>query len=321
MPIPLYLLHWNAPDLALASVRSFRASRDVEVAVIVIDNASEPDGLAKLEAGLPAEVPLVRLDTNEGFSGAANAGITQLLSGDVDDDDIFFISAHDTVVEESTIAALVAALRQHPDYGIVGPAQWAPGFAEIRSIGGTFEGSKGAPVQRAVTLPPAQLAQELIEVDWIKGALMGFRRQCIIDAGPFDPALFAYYEDVDVCLRARDAGWRVGVAPAARAAESGYSASYRTLAYFIARNRLLISRKRLGRRGTAATAARIAVELVQALGGGLDWRRPADRRATSLAFARGRLLGLRDGLTNRGGPPPTGSATRVRGGVSDEPTG
>lgn len=311
--VSVYVLHWNAPDFALAAVQSLLTSADIDIQVTVIDNASEPTALDALRAGLPSTVTLTELDRNTGYSGAANAGIADFLARDGSPDDVFFVAAHDVLVEPTTVGQIQAGMSANPRYGILGPSQWAPDFSTLRSIGGTFRGTKGAPVQRAVHTPYDRDTPGIVDVAWISGSLMGIRRQCIVDTGPFDTDLFAYYEDVEICLRAADHGWQVGVVMPARAAQSGYSASYDTLAYFIARNRLLVSAKRLGRTAVGVTAARIAVEMGQAFIGSLDVRRPRDRRSMSRAFARGRWRGLRDGLARRGGPPPgAGSATRPR---------
>jgi GT2 family glycosyltransferase len=58
-------------------------------------------------------------------------------------------------------------------------------------------------------------ASTLKEVDWIAGMFMLFRREVYEVLGGFDEHYFLYYEDVDICCRARLAGWRVGVEPKA----------------------------------------------------------------------------------------------------------
>ena len=61
-------------------------------------------------------------------------------------------------------------------------------------------------------------------MDWVSGAVMMLRRQVWDATGGFDPAYFLYYEDIDLCLRARRDGWEVGVVPRATAIhESGGS--------------------------------------------------------------------------------------------------
>ena len=134
---------------------------------------------------------------------------------------------------------------------------------------------------------------------------MAVRAACARSVGGFDDRLFAYWEDVDLCLRAADAGWRVGVVMEAAAAESGSTASPFAQSYYMARNHILLARARLG---TARTLLVIAIVIGMALqaqvGAALPWRPPA-RRCASRAYARGRWLGARDGIASRGGPAPS----------------
>jgi GT2 family glycosyltransferase len=51
------------------------------------------------------------------------------------------------------------------------------------------------------------------EVDWISGACMASRRRTLEEIGPMDERFFMYFEDVDLCRRAREAGWIVYYLP------------------------------------------------------------------------------------------------------------
>jgi len=51
--------------------------------------------------------------------------------------------------------------------------------------------------------------ENIEEVDWVSGAAMLFKRDCLDEIGIFDEKFFIYCEDVDICKRAKDKGWQV----------------------------------------------------------------------------------------------------------------
>jgi len=75
-------------------------------------------------------------------------------------------------------------------------------------------------------------------VDWVSGACLLVRRQAWEEVGGFDEAFFMYFEDVDLCLRIRHAGWqimynqRVGITHLGGASEPGRWLYYQSLEHF-----------------------------------------------------------------------------------------
>ena len=128
------------------------------------------------------------------------------------------------------------------------------------------------------------------------GTLMLVRRQCIEDVGLFDERYFAYCEESELALRAKDRGWGCGLIRGAIVRNPGMSASIERVAYLQLRNTLLMLREHFGRR---QAWFRIGVALIQIPMGivhpparGLHWS-PA-----------GRIKAVRDYLRGRFGPPP-----------------
>jgi len=66
---------------------------------------------------------------------------------------------------------------------------------------------------------------EQLDVEWVPGTAMLFRREALEEVGLFDEEFFAYHEDVDWCTRARRLGWRVVFAPCARIYHKGHRSS------------------------------------------------------------------------------------------------
>lgn len=254
-PVPVFLIHFDAPEWLRSSVASVLASEHADVRVVVVDNGGAEVGL------LPAAAERVVTGTNLGYTGAANLALdlwTERFPGAP----VAIIGSHDLHVEPECVRALSQAMAANPDLGILGPVlEQAP-----RSTGGrwrAFDRRQHFDERVATSRGP-------VRVDWVSGTCLAVRKACVDQVGVFDAGLGSYLEDVDICLRARDAGWAVAVEPSARARGlgSGSGGSHDR----IAMNRLRLLRKRQGRVGVLIGAAealqRLAVLSMRAAANG-----------------------------------------------------
>lgn len=208
--------------------------------VVLVDSASGDDSPDVLEQqcfarGWKNWLSLVRLDDNRGFSAGNNAGIA--FARNQARFDAFLLLNSDTVVRPGALGLLGEVLESDRGVGLVGPRlEWPDGELQIscfRKISPTSEfltAAKTGLLSRLFTgrevaicdLPALEtatsggLAPQRHEIDWISFACVLIRAELIASIGPMDEGFFMYFEDVDYCLRARDAGWKIAYAPAAR---------------------------------------------------------------------------------------------------------
>jgi GT2 family glycosyltransferase len=181
------------------------------VCVFVVDNARSLDG-AIAERTAPMTVEILRPPRNLGFAEGCGWGIAAALNTDVD---YIFLLNNDAVVRRHCLETLVEVARRTPRAGILSPQiafQESPDQVWYR--GGEFSlwgrGPRHTDWRRRVETgrPPT-------DVDYATGCAMLIDPAVIHTVGAFDARLFAYCEDVDFSLRARRAGFRVLVVPAA----------------------------------------------------------------------------------------------------------
>lgn len=202
------------PEL-LASIEraSRRAAGRARVEVVVADNASA-DGSAALARAAGARV--IAFDENLGFGAAANRAL-----GSGADAAWLVILNPDLVLEEGFLAALADLVpRLAPDIGIVGAALTNPDGSSQPSVGDfpTFGRTLAALRRPRASRKYRPLGDHIVgPADWVTGAVVAVRADCWRATGGFDPDYFLYYEDIDLCRRARDAGWRTRFEPALRA--------------------------------------------------------------------------------------------------------
>lgn len=178
--------------------------------LLLIDNASS-DGVPQAVVRALADEP--RLTTlfnpaNLGFGPAVNQGARQATG------ELLLVLNPDCLLEGDTVARLVHTLQAEPRAGLVGAvvcdADGRPDVASrrrdpllARSVA-TLLRRPGSGVAVAGPIPP-----HVLEAEAVSGALMLLPRQLFEQLGGFDEAYFLHCEDLDLCRRVRDAGYRV----------------------------------------------------------------------------------------------------------------
>lgn len=292
--VAVVIVTWNRWADTAACVASVLANGYGPLRVIVVDNGSDSSADEQLVTEQPA-VELVRSPVNRGFAAGANLGIALALAGE---SAYIFTLNNDAVIDQGCLAALVASAESVPERAMVGPKLlyrdrpeqiWFAGADRGHLSLSTFGRGRGMRDG-----PAFDVARP---VTYLCAGAMLVRRELFERLGGFDPGYFMYYEDCELCLRARAAGYTLWYEPAARvwhtvAASSGGEGSARELYFrtvsvvrFIQRNSSSIHR-------IVLLALRIGMVLLQ----------------TAHACARGRqahgralMRGLYHGLLGRSG--------------------
>lgn len=255
----------------------------MELSCTVVDNGSRPEALRRLEEELSADVELLRLGHNAGFGPGANAGLEAWLEHR--HSEWVLVAPHDAMPGPHAVERLLAAGREHPALGLAS-ADVGDGLIPVVD---PYFGSISRPARREAGLEPS---------DYPHGTLLLARRSCLVDIGLFDDRYFAYCEEADLGLRAKDAGWEVGIVrdAAVRNPSMGPGPGPAVVDYLMLRNTILLVREQSGR---YHAFIRYLIGVMGLVGGVV---RPT--RRPELFSIRGRLLALVDVLRRRYGPPP-----------------
>ncbi len=184
--------------------------------VIVVDNGSADDTAHSVRQKYPMHI-VVQLPENEGFSAAVNRGVATA-SGD-----LLLVLNSDTEIEAPALGAVYQAFAGDPQLGIVGAAlrhldgtpQWSggrkPGWLWLFAVASGIPALLGKlRFWRRLRSPSGSGGGS---VDWVAGTAMVIRRQAWEDVGPLDLDYRFYCQDLDLCVRAADAGWRIAILP------------------------------------------------------------------------------------------------------------
>ena len=184
--------------------------------VIVVDDGGEDGTASAVIRKFPRHV-VVRLPKSRGFSVAANHGVAKA-SGD-----LVLLLNSDTEVDTSSITAIRKAFASQPDLGIAGASlqnpdgspQWSGGKSPSPlwcfALGSGIPALMGRlPVWRRLRAPSGSSGGP---VDWVAGTAMVVRREVWEQVGPFDIGFRFYCQDLDLCSKALEAGWRIQILP------------------------------------------------------------------------------------------------------------
>jgi GT2 family glycosyltransferase len=204
---------WDETAALTRQLRLARCARRGRAEVVIIDNHSPPHPLRSQLRRL-AGVSLRRWGRNRGFSRAVNEGCRLsegdwclLLNPDVSVPPDFL---------DRVLAVMDDLVAHDPQAGIVG--------FQLRNSDGTLQHSSGFfPTLfgslAGLVLPRARRKYRELPLDrrarasWVTGCCFLVRRDCLQQLGGFDEDFFLYYEDVDLCRRARARGWSVWYEP------------------------------------------------------------------------------------------------------------
>jgi len=237
------VVNYNTRSHLLECVRSLRADGVAEV--VVVDNASADGSGDALRQSDPDAV-LLSMPSNLGYGTAANRGVS------VTDAAYVMIMNPDTVVEPGTTKVLAEALDRDPGLAVVGPRMEnldGSLYPSARCFPDLVDAAGHAFLGFVAPANPYTRRYRMLdwdhgaagEVDWVSGACMLARRSAFVSAGGFDEAYFMYAEDVDLCWRLRQAGWRIGYEPGGRVVHSlGASSRQQPYRMILAHHRSLL---------------------------------------------------------------------------------
>ncbi|MFO0707244.1 MAG: glycosyltransferase family 2 protein [Nitrospira sp.] len=211
MDLTIALISYNTRELLLACLRSIEeTSADVAYEVIVVDNASS-DGSA---AAVSDAYPQVRVIANRGNVGYAAA--CNQTAGSARGRYLLLLNS-DTVMKPGTLRSMVDCMDAQPDVGALSCLQRDEQGRAVQSCF-PFPSIRDH-IVHAEVLPrvirglagaaPVMDATQSQDVDWANGACLMLRKEVFERVGGMDERFFMYFEDVDLCRRIHQFGYRV----------------------------------------------------------------------------------------------------------------
>ncbi len=215
--ISVAILNWNGVELLQKFLGSVVEHTPADLCdVVVIDNGSTDSSTEYIAATYPS-VRIVQLDQNYGFTGGYNRGIEQL------DSKYVILLNSDVEVKEDWVTPLYDVIQSDSNIAVVTPkilSQREPHLFEYAGASGGFIDKYGLPFCRGRVINTIEEDRgqydDQCEIFWASGAAMMIRRELYLSSRGLDEAFFAHQEEIDLCWRLRNMGYKIVVVPKSR---------------------------------------------------------------------------------------------------------
>ena len=205
--IAVVILNWNGAKLLeqfLPSVVSYSE----EAKVYVVDNASTDNSLAVIKEKFPS-VTIIQNDGNYGFAKGYNVALQQV------GEEYYALVNSDVEVTKGWLAPILSIFENQPDIGIIQPKILDcknKEYFEYAGAAGGFIDQFGYPYCRGrifdtIEKDNGQYDDEL-EIFWASGACLFIRKEVYQKLNGFDDDFFAHQEEIDLCWRAFNLGYK-----------------------------------------------------------------------------------------------------------------
>ena len=208
LKIAIVVLNWNGEALLeqyLPSVLEYSEG----ASVILADNASTDGSIAFVKKNFP-EITIIQNKQNGGFAKGYNDALAHV------DADIYCLLNSDVEVTPQWLTPIRQMFEAHPEAAIIQPKildLLQPDHFEYAGAAGGFIDQLGYPFCRGRIFQSLEKDHgqynDIREIFWATGACMFIRKKVYDDLGGFDEDYFAHQEEVDLCWRAKNRGYKV----------------------------------------------------------------------------------------------------------------
>ena len=225
MRLSIIIVNYRTPQLVIDCLTSLQ--NEIEVgrdSVVVVDNFSGDDSVAQIEQAVTKNqwhdfVRVLPSSINGGFSAGNNLGIKAVRAT------AYLLLNSDTIVRPRAIELLLDAMEVNPEAGLISPRlEWPDGTPQISCfryhspVSELIKAAATGPVTQLLTNydVPIPVSDTPITPEWTSFACVLIRGAVIEQIGLMDEGYFMYFDDVDYCRRAKNAGWQILHYPQAR---------------------------------------------------------------------------------------------------------
>jgi len=199
--------NWNGGDELLSAVKSL-VSQSLQPYIIVVDNASIDDSVAKLEKQYP-EIEIIKHSKNRGYAGGVNPGLRRAI-------ELGAVYAapfnDDAIADKHWLKHLVDFLDTHPKVGSACCKVVTADHERLDSTGDYYT-NWGLPYPRGRREYDLKKYDAQTDIFAVSGAASLYRIKALQQVGLFDEDFFAYYEDMDLGFRLQLGGWKAAFVP------------------------------------------------------------------------------------------------------------
>ena len=213
MDLSVVIVNYQTFELTKNTINSFfKYSYPFSLEIIVVDNASGDDSLSRLKDYFEDRVMFIASSENNGFAAGNNQAL-KIAKGKY----VLLLNS-DTIVLENTLENIYNYMEEHTDVGATGCRVVLENGDLDKACKRSFPNVKNS-FFRLFHIPTNSKDDnynlddlpdgEVYEIDCLTGAFMFVRKETLDEVGFLDETFFMYGEDIDLCFRIKNAGWKI----------------------------------------------------------------------------------------------------------------
>lgn len=213
--IQVVVLNWNNYVDTKECIESLQKSQLQPRGIAVVDNGSQDGSIERLQQnfGEYSCIKFIRNESNYGFARGMNVGIRYALDQNAE---YIFLLNNDSIVDKNCIGHLLAEVNKDPFVGIAGPRIFY--YKDPQRIwqgGGYFSRIKAGVINPEKNNLAVKYSEDTKYVTFLTGCAVLIKCEVFEKIGFFDEDYFFYNEDLDFCIKAIRAGFRLHYVPEA----------------------------------------------------------------------------------------------------------
>jgi len=231
MKVSVIIVSYNTRDILRKCLRDLLdKSGEEEIEVLVVDNDSADESAKMVATDFP-QVQLIANRENRGFAAANNQAWKQARG------EFILLLNPDAYIRQDAVIVVRRFLESHPECGLCGgrlvnldeeldpsARRFPTAWYKLLTVTGISARLPGSNIFNRYNFGGFQHDRP-IEVDWVPGTFTMYRREMLEKTGLFDERFYIYYEETDLCLNAKRAGWKVYFIPGAEVLHIGGACS------------------------------------------------------------------------------------------------
>jgi len=240
------IVNWNGLDDTIECIKSVKNISYPNCGIILVDNGSKDSPIDNIKE-IYKDIIFIENKKNLGFAEGNNVGIRVALDNEAK---YIWLLNNDTIVHRDALTEMIDVGEKIPKSGILGSKIYyydKPDF--IWFAGATINWKRAVSYHTGINQKDHPQYSVLNEVDRITGCSMVVKRELCENIGLMDEKLFLYVEEVDWCVRARHAGYKVMYVPDSKVYHKISSSTGEDFSiiynYFNTRNFLYVIRKNM----------------------------------------------------------------------------
>jgi len=212
----LVIVNWNGRLYLEDCLKSLLTSDYPRYEILLVDNDSSDDSVTFVQSAFP-QVKIHRTHRNRGFAAGSNAGIRRSKG------ELIVLLNPDVIVRPDWLHNLAEGMFAGETVGIGGGKAYFPDGRTLQHAGRFIQAPLAIGNQYGRGEMDRGQYDRQREVDYVMGAALGVKRLVLDQIGLLDEGYFLYYEETDLCFRARRAGLQSALHPGCRSDPRGRS--------------------------------------------------------------------------------------------------